>query len=119
MGANTEVEIDARPVPQEPMVSHSEVWLRSLDSLHGQYLLANLGMSFNFGNIDFERITWPAVMLVDYIRVYQDPSALNIGCDPTDFPTAAYINECVACADMFTLVLIWFAGTSRPTQTPT
>jgi hypothetical protein len=31
-------------------------------------------------------------MSVDYIRVYQSSDAINIGCDPKDFPTAAYIN---------------------------
>ena len=34
-------------------------------------------------------------MRVDYVRVYQKPGEKNIGCDPPDFPTAAYINECV------------------------
>jgi hypothetical protein len=31
-------------------------------------------------------------MLIDYIRVYQNPNALDIGCDPADMPTAAYID---------------------------
>ena len=35
-------------------------------------------------------------MRVDYVRVYQKPGEKNIGCDPPDFPTAAYINECVS-----------------------
>ncbi len=30
-------------------------------------------------------------MLVDYVRVYQDPSNKMLGCDPEDMPTAAYI----------------------------
>lgn len=34
-------------------------------------------------------------MLVDYIRVYQPAGANNIGCDPPEFPTAAYIDACV------------------------
>jgi len=34
-------------------------------------------------------------MTIDYIRVYQDPDFSNVGCDPADFPTQAYINECV------------------------
>jgi hypothetical protein len=34
---------------------------------------------------------WPVHMLVDYIRVYQDPNAQDIGCDPADMPTASYI----------------------------
>ncbi|EIM88603.1 glycoside hydrolase family 16 protein [Stereum hirsutum FP-91666 SS1] len=76
MAADTATEIAARPVPQEPM-----------------YILANLGMSYNFGSVDLADIIFPAKMYVDYIRVYQKPDSLNIGCDPTDFPTAAYINE--------------------------
>ncbi|KAI4523055.1 glycoside hydrolase family 16 protein [Schizophyllum commune] len=74
MGADTAVEISARPVPQEPL-----------------YLLANLGMSQNFGFVDVEHLQFPTKMLVDYIRVYQRSDAINIGCDPENFPTAAYI----------------------------
>jgi hypothetical protein len=32
-------------------------------------------------------------MHIDYIRVYQDPAKRNIGCDPANFPTAAYIDK--------------------------
>lgn len=32
-------------------------------------------------------------MSVDYIRVYQDPDNINVGCDPEDFPTSKYINR--------------------------
>ncbi|KAF7320123.1 Glycoside hydrolase family 16 protein [Mycena kentingensis (nom. inval.)] len=76
MDADTAVEIGDRPIPQEPM-----------------YIIANLGMSLNFGAVDFERLIFPATMRVDYIRVYQPKNAINIGCDPADFPTQAYINE--------------------------
>ncbi|KAF8905161.1 beta-glucan synthesis-associated [Mucidula mucida] len=73
--ADTGVEIAARPVPQEPM-----------------YMLANLGMSYNFGSVDLDHITFPAIMLIDYVRVYQHPDRINVGCDPEDYPTADYIN---------------------------
>ncbi|CCM05196.1 uncharacterized protein FIBRA_07405 [Fibroporia radiculosa] len=76
MGADNYTQIQARPVPQEPM-----------------YLIMNLGISLNFGPVDFAGLIFPAVMRVDYVRVYQDPDNINIGCDPEDFPTAAYINE--------------------------
>ncbi|KAJ6519664.1 beta-glucan synthesis-associated protein [Mycena sanguinolenta] len=76
MAEDPVVEIDQRPVPQEPM-----------------YIIANLGMSLNFGAVDFDHLTFPAVMRVDYIRVYQPADAINIGCDPKDFPTQAYINQ--------------------------
>lgn len=74
VAADPRVEISARPVPQEPM-----------------YIIANLGFSLNFGGIDLQRITFPATMSIDYVRVYQPQNAINIGCDPKDFPTAAYI----------------------------
>ncbi|KAL6309870.1 glycoside hydrolase family 16 protein [Sparassis latifolia] len=76
MAADPIVEINQRPVPQEPM-----------------YVIVNLGMSNNFFPVDLENLPFPATMSIDYIRVYQDPSNINIGCDPKDFPTAAYINE--------------------------
>ncbi|KAJ3803416.1 beta-glucan synthesis-associated [Lentinula aff. detonsa] len=72
--ADTRVEISGRPIPQEPM-----------------YILANLGMSTNFGNVDLEHLTFPTSMAIDWVRVYQPKDAINIGCDPKDFPTAAYV----------------------------
>ena len=60
-----------------------------------QYIIFNLGMSPNFGKIDFEHLTFPTTMRVDYIRVYQPSNQVNIGCDPSGFPTAAYINQSV------------------------
>ena len=78
MAADTRVEIGSRPIPQEPM-----------------YIIANLGMSTNFGTVDLEHLTFPATMQIDYIRVYQDPDNINYGCDPDDFPTEAYINTYV------------------------
>lgn len=52
-------------------------------------------MSRNFGFVDVDHLTFPTKMSVDWIRVYQDPDRRNIGCDPEDFPTAAYIDEYV------------------------
>ncbi|KAJ6567708.1 beta-glucan synthesis-associated [Mycena vulgaris] len=75
LAADPQTEIAARPVPQEPM-----------------YILANLGMSTNFGAVDLEHLTFPTTLKLDYVRVYQYPDSINIGCDPPDFPTAAYIN---------------------------
>ncbi len=31
------------------------------------------------------------VLQVDYVRVYQDPAKLNIGCSPADHPTEQYL----------------------------
>lgn len=59
------------------------------------YIIANLGMSTNFGDVDLDHLTFPTTMKIDWIRVYQDPDAINYGCDPDDFPTEAYINTYV------------------------
>jgi hypothetical protein len=61
-----------------------------------QYILANLGISPNFGFIDFAHLTFPTTMRIDYIRVYQPKDQINYGCDPEGFPTEAYINTLVA-----------------------
>lgn len=60
-----------------------------------QYLIMNLGISENFGTVDYDNLKFPSTLRVDWIRVYQDPDEINIGCDPSDFPTAAYIAEWV------------------------
>jgi beta-glucanase (GH16 family) len=60
-----------------------------------QYILMNLALSMSFAQIDFSHQTFPATMRVDYIRVYQDPNQINIGCNPEAFPTEAYINTSV------------------------
>ncbi|KAJ7072320.1 beta-glucan synthesis-associated [Mycena amicta] len=75
VGANTLTEIGPRQVPVEPM-----------------YIIANLGMSHNFGNVDLAHIPFPCHLEIDYIRVYQPKSAINFGCDPPDFPTQTFIN---------------------------
>jgi beta-glucan synthesis-associated protein KRE6 len=52
----------------------------------------NLGMSPSFApDMDISKLTFPATMLVDYIRVYQPRNAHNVGCDPKDRPTMSYI----------------------------
>ncbi|KAJ7753458.1 glycoside hydrolase family 16 protein [Mycena metata] len=78
VGADTATQIGARQVPVEPM-----------------YIIMNLGLSQSFGYIDFDNLTFPAVMRVDWVRVYQDPTDAqsSVGCSPTDFPTADYINQ--------------------------
>jgi Beta-glucan synthesis-associated protein SKN1/KRE6/Sbg1 len=52
-------------------------------------------MSPNFGEIDIARLTFPAIMRIDYVRIYQRKDQINIGCDPEAFPTMSYINESV------------------------
>ncbi|KAJ3570177.1 hypothetical protein NP233_g4569 [Leucocoprinus birnbaumii] len=88
MAADPETQIHARPVPVEPM-----------------YLIANLGFSPNFGYIDFDNLQFPATMSVDYIRVYQPEDAINIGCDPVDYPTMNYIQTFEEAYTNFNLTL--------------
>ena len=61
-----------------------------------KYIIANLGMSNNFGFVDLENLVFPTTMSIDYIRVYQKAGHIKIGCDPDDFPTQAYINEYIS-----------------------
>lgn len=56
-------------------------------------MIINLGISNSFGAVDFDLLTFPTTMRVDYVRVYQPQGQKNIGCDPPDFPTEAYINQ--------------------------
>ena len=58
-----------------------------------QYIIANLGMSYNFGPVDLADLPFPVHLRVDYVRVYQPADAVNIGCDPADYPTADYIQQ--------------------------
>ncbi|KAJ7445868.1 beta-glucan synthesis-associated [Mycena latifolia] len=75
VGADPLTEIAARPITDEPL-----------------YILANLGISHAFGFVDFEHLVFPATMRIDWVRVYQHPDKINIGCDPPERPTAAYID---------------------------
>ena len=78
----------------------------------------NLGMSENFGFIDLEHLTFPTTMSVDYVRVYQPKGSINIGCDPEEYPTEAYINQYVP--ECFLRVEVnSFLDITGHTQTPT
>jgi beta-glucan synthesis-associated protein KRE6 len=39
-------------------------------------------MSNNFQSVDFEGLTFPNYMYVEYVRVYQRTDFGSIGCDP-------------------------------------
>jgi hypothetical protein len=43
--------------------------------------------------IDPTTMTFPAEMLVDYVRVYQREGQTNIGCNPPGYPTTDYISN--------------------------
>jgi hypothetical protein len=56
------------------------------------YMIWNLGMSQDFGEVDIENLPFPSYMMIDWIRVYQRPDNLKVGCSPPDMPTAQWIN---------------------------
>jgi len=68
--------VDQRLISEEPMS-----------------IVFNVGMSPNWQTIDLTTMTFPAEMLIDYVRVYQRKGYENIGCDPPDYPTMDYINN--------------------------
>ncbi|EST10204.1 Beta-glucan synthesis-associated, SKN1 [Kalmanozyma brasiliensis GHG001] len=76
LGPDAGTQIGQRPIPYEPM-----------------YILLNLGISASFTTVDWRHLNWPAQMLVDYVRVWQVEGEENVGCDPENAPTAAYIEK--------------------------
>jgi Beta-glucan synthesis-associated protein SKN1/KRE6/Sbg1 len=56
------------------------------------YMIWNLGMSEDFGEVDIDNLPFPSYMMVDHIRVYQRPETLKVGCSPPDKPTSQWIN---------------------------
>ncbi|KAJ6509025.1 glycoside hydrolase family 16 protein [Mycena sanguinolenta] len=77
LGPDTVAEIGQRLIPEEPM-----------------YLILNFGMSPGFQHQDFEHMTFPNQMFVDYIRVYQrEGVSEGATCNPSKYPTSDYINN--------------------------
>ena len=70
--------IGARIIPEEPMS-----------------IIANFGMSHSFALVDIPGLAkqMPAIMRIDYIRIYQDPDKEMVTCDPPGYPTTDYINR--------------------------
>jgi len=69
--------VGQRIMPEEPMA-----------------IIANFGMSPGFSalNLTYLAPQMPAIMRLDYIRVYQDDSG-EITCDPDGYETTGYIND--------------------------
>ncbi|OBZ77829.1 Beta-glucan synthesis-associated protein KRE6 [Grifola frondosa] len=68
--------VSQRLVPEEPMS-----------------IVLNSGISPNWQTIDLSTMVFPAIMQIDYVRVYQRVGQQNIGCDPPGYPTLNYINS--------------------------
>lgn len=50
-----------------------------------------VGVAENWQNITLSTMIFPAEMKFDYVRVYQRKGQTNVGCDPSNYPTADYI----------------------------
>ena len=70
--------IGQRVFPEEPM-----------------YTIINFGMSNGFSALNLTGIAplLPATMRIDNIRIYQDPGAESVTCDPPGYETTAYIAQ--------------------------
>ncbi|PRW60711.1 glycoside hydrolase family 16 [Chlorella sorokiniana] len=55
------------------------------------FIIFNFAMSNSFTAVDIDRLQFPAQYKIDYVRLYQDPAAINVGCSPPDMPTEQYI----------------------------
>ncbi|KAE8268388.1 hypothetical protein A4X09_0g3953 [Tilletia walkeri] len=78
LGPDKLTEIGQRLVPPEPM-----------------YIIFNLGMSRGFSPVDFDKLLFPGVMSVDYVRVYQDEDKEALSCDGKypEMPSVSYITK--------------------------
>lgn len=56
-------------------------------------IIMNLGISNNWAYIDWPSLVFPATFRIDYVRVYQPPDAILVGCDPDSHPTTDYIQD--------------------------
>ncbi|AAS53916.1 AFR545Wp [Eremothecium gossypii ATCC 10895] len=56
-------------------------------------IILNLGISNNWAYIDWANLYFPVTMSIDYVRLYQPSNAINVNCDPPDYPTYDYIQK--------------------------
>jgi len=56
-------------------------------------MILNLGISEAWTWIDWEHLSFPAVMRVDYVRLYQKEGEEMVTCDPPGFETTEYIKK--------------------------
>ncbi|EGC46655.1 beta-glucan synthesis-associated protein KRE6 [Histoplasma capsulatum var. duboisii H88] len=58
-------------------------------------LVMNFGMSKTFAFLNVSGLTtvMPATMRFDYVRIYQDPDAVSVTCDPPGTETTEYIQK--------------------------
>lgn len=46
------------------------------------YLILNLGMSPAFQTLQFNKLKFPGVLRIDYVRVWQEQGKVDVSCDP-------------------------------------
>lgn len=56
-------------------------------------MVLNLGFSTAWGMILLDKLRFPTVMRVDYVRIYQRPGHESVTCDPPGYPTTEYIKK--------------------------
>lgn len=76
IGPNERTEVSRRLIPEEPMA-----------------MVMNLHLSNGFQAVDFNHLTWPNYLRIEYVRIYQKADHISLTCDPEDYPTADYIED--------------------------
>ncbi|KJA16007.1 glycoside hydrolase family 16 protein [Hypholoma sublateritium FD-334 SS-4] len=83
-------QVTAAAVAGDPLPDGTGISQR-LISEEPMSIVLNLGLSQNWQNITLSTMIFPAEMKFDYVRVYQRKGQTNVGCDPSNYPTADYI----------------------------
>ena len=68
--------IQARQISEEPMS-----------------IVLNLGFSHSWTEITWDKLVFPTVMRIDYVRWYQKKGMHSVTCDPPGFETTQYIKD--------------------------
>ncbi|GAA5859034.1 hypothetical protein JCM8547_003976 [Rhodosporidiobolus lusitaniae] len=76
VGPNSRTQVGQRLITSEPL-----------------YVILNLGISDSFQVIDYHNLEFPAHMLVDYVRIWQEEGKESMTCDPPSHPTTKYIQD--------------------------
>lgn len=88
--------IKSRPISEEPMS-----------------IIMNLGLSSSFAYIDWADLKFPAVMKIDYVRIYQSGTP-SVTCDPAGWETTDYIARHPQAYQNYNVTLWEAAGYSKP-----
>ncbi|KAI4733573.1 beta-glucan synthesis-associated [Aureobasidium sp. EXF-12298] len=56
-------------------------------------MILNLGISENWVAINWTAVSFPAIMRVDYVRIYQKEGEESVTCDPPGYETTEYIKN--------------------------